>query len=98
MRIQFEHRGGLTDVRIVYVGSVDALSVEEQQKLTSLVDHSGFFDLPSKIDGDGGADRFDYAITIDSGSRTHTVRVNERTMPACLRPLVAWLTMAAGRD
>ena len=98
MRIEFERTGGVEGVRLACSLSSDTLPDSDARELTRLVEASGFFDLPGRIEeADSGGDRFGYAIAIDEGSRSHAVQVAEAAAPAALRPLIGWLTAAARR-
>jgi hypothetical protein len=66
--------------------------------LARLVETRRFFDLPARTEhATAGGDRFGYAITVEDGSRSHTVKVGEAAVPPPLRPLIEWLTAAARR-
>ena len=96
MRIDVVRTGGVAGVRRASSIASGALPEQDARELTRLVEASGFFDLPGRIEqADSGNDRFRYAITIDDGSRSHTVEVDEAAVPAALSPLMAWLTAAA---
>jgi hypothetical protein len=43
----------------------------------------------------GGADQFQYKISINSGQQTHEVQVDQGAVPAELQPLIAWLQAVA---
>lgn len=98
MRIELERTGGVTGMRLACSIASGTLPDSDAQELTRLVETSRFFDLPGRIEEtDSSGDRFGYAITIDDGSRSHTVQVSEAAAPAALRPLIGWLTAAARR-
>ncbi len=72
------------------------MSAEEQQKLTTLLDSSRFFELPAVIRDQGpGADQFQYKISVQTEQGSHTVQVDEAAMPSQLVPLFEWLKSAA---
>ena len=100
MRIHFERTGGVAGVRLASNLASDALPESEALALKRLVEASGFFDLPARIDalasGSGG-DRFNYTITVDDGPRSQTVQVSEAAAPPALRALIGWLSQAARR-
>lgn len=74
----------------------DALPPKEARSIMDEVRQSGFFQLPAQVkSGAGGADRFQYTITILDGSAAHTVEVGEADMPEALRPLVQHLDQLA---
>lgn len=98
MRIDFERTGGVAGVRLASRIASDTLPDADAHELTRLVEASRFFDLPGRIEEPTASpDRFAYAITIDDGSRSHTVQVSEAAAPAPLRPLLGWLAAAARR-
>ena len=98
MRIDLVRTGGVAGLRRASSIASDMLPDHDARELTRLVEACRFFDLPGRIEqADTGNDRLRYAITIDDGSRSHTVQVDEAALPAALRPLVAWLTAAARR-
>jgi hypothetical protein len=96
MRIHFERTGGVGGMRMACEIVSEQLRPDEQQRLSQLVADSGLFEMrAARYQDPDGADRFEYAITIDTGSGTHAVRVAEARLPARLRPLIRWLTKAA---
>lgn len=96
MRIRFERSGGFTGIRLDKTVESETLDTEQAIALQHEIDASGFFDLPEKIiSPGGGADRFQYRITVESGGRRHTVEVGEAAMPEQLWPLVQHLTTLA---
>jgi nitrogen-specific signal transduction histidine kinase len=98
MRIEFERTGGVAGMRLAASLASDTLPEPDARELTRLIEASRFFDLPDRIEeANSSGDRFGYAITIDEGSRSHTVQISEAAVPAALRPLIGWLTAAARR-
>lgn len=92
MRIEFERSGGFTGIPFRRSVSTEDLPSGEQAKLSELVQSAGFFNLPSVISSPSpGADRFQYKISIESDDRSHTVQLDEASVPAQIRPLIAWL-------
>ena len=78
----------------------DSLSEEERSLVMRLVQNADFFALPAKISraDPGGADRFNYRITIESTEGTHTVEAAEAFVPETLEPLIAWLNRRGRND
>lgn len=73
---------------------IDGNSLPELQRrrLHKLVDESGFFTLPARLESmTRGADMFRYTITIEIGEKTHTVEAAEAALPPGIRPLLDWL-------
>jgi hypothetical protein len=74
----------------------EALDAGEAAALQDEIDACGFFTLPEKINSPGGgADRFQFRITVESGGRRHAVEVEEGAMPEQLWPLIEHLTTLA---
>jgi hypothetical protein len=98
MRIDLQRTGGVAGIRLASSTASDTLPQPAARELTRLVEASNFFALPARIDAEGAAgDRFTYTITIDDGSRSHTVQVSDAAAPAALRPLIGWLMQATRR-
>ncbi len=98
MVIEFERTGGFAGMRIATRVDTTALPDDEAASLDSLVKDAGFFDLPARIASPApGADRFQYALTVEAKGRRHTVQVGEAALPDALRPLVDKLTALARR-
>jgi emfourin len=96
MRIKFERSGGFAGLTITRDFDLDALPGETGKMLSKMIDDANFFNLPAKLASRGaGADQFNYAITVTSGIKEHTVSFNEGDMPDSLRPLIDELTQLA---
>ena len=93
MNIHFERSGGFAGLRLSHdVGSAD-LQPEEADELNRLIEGARFFDLPAQLRAsDPGADRFQYKVTANDGSREHTVALDDAAVPQTVRPLLNWLT------
>jgi hypothetical protein len=73
------------------VNSAD-LSADEASKLEELVKDADFFNLHPEIKPvTPGPDRFEYRISVSTGSRTHTTIISEAVMPDRIRPLIDYL-------
>lgn len=95
MKIAFERTGGFAGLRVSKTIDSQALPQQEQEGLKKMVDDAGFFDLPpAQPTATGGADRFQYKISIDADGRQKTLNVGEAAMPDRLRPLVEYLSSA----
>ncbi len=98
MQITFERSGGFAGIRLRKTLDTDALPPEEGLKLRQMVEAAGFFSLPPSIISEKpGADRFQYQITIENGSQSHTVLVEEEAASKELRALLTYLTTLARR-
>jgi hypothetical protein len=94
MRIEFTRSGGFAGLRISRVLDTDAMPEAQALELKQLVESADFFGLPESFSS-GGADKFQYKITIESDGRTHTVEADERAVPPALAPLVKRLEAAS---
>jgi hypothetical protein len=74
---------------------VDAatLPAEQRDLVTGLIRSADFYALPPNLapSEPGGADRFNYRITVESADGTHTVQASEAAVPESLAPLIDWL-------
>jgi hypothetical protein len=96
MRIHFVRTGGFTGMRLASTIDSDALPEEEVQELREELDNAHFFELPSQLSGGpGGADRFQYEITVEDGRKTHKIEAGEAALPESAQPLVQHLERLA---
>jgi len=100
VHITFERSGGVVGRMVRTNVDSSKLAPEEAQHLAQLVEDSGFFQLPATVQppAQGGADRFQYRLTIDDGGRQHSVQMREDAVPPPARPLVDWLTRQGRRS
>lgn len=84
-----DRSGGFTGIKQTKSVSTDAMPDQDAEKLKSLVEAAGFFQLPSAIRStEPGADSFQYKITVEGEHGTHTVQVGEAEVPPALRPVL----------
>lgn len=96
MRIEFVRTGGFAGMRMAATIDSESLPPEEARELLDELDSANFFTLPTLLSGEGGgADRFEYEITIDDGSRQHTVQAGDASLPDHVQPLVRHLERLA---
>jgi len=96
MRIEIERSGGFAAMLVKATIDTRSLSAEQAKELESMVNAAGFFELPAKAASPpGGADQFNYKITIKVGDKKHTVETNDEAAPASLRPLLIRLMTIA---
>lgn len=92
MRVSMERSGGFAGRTVRKEVDSNSLSELQQRRLRKLVDESGFFALPARLESLArGADMFRYRITIETGETTHTVEGGEAALPPGIRPLLDWL-------
>jgi hypothetical protein len=96
MRIHFVRTGGFAGMRLASTIDSEMLPEDEVQALQSELDNARFFELPAQLTvGGGGADRFQYEITIEDGRNKHTIEAGESGLPGHVQPLVQHLERLA---
>ena len=92
MRVHFQVSGGigfLPGLAVPRAIDVDALPEEDRRRVRQAVDEARFFTLPARVPAPrGAADYQTYQITIEDGTRRHTVVVSDPVAPAPLQRLV----------
>ncbi|HVW33913.1 MAG TPA: protealysin inhibitor emfourin [Acidimicrobiia bacterium] len=111
LRVSIERGGGLAGLVETTVADTADLAETDAATLRAHIEAAGFFDLAGDAPagrpaggtapgGAGGADRFSYAVTVEDGDRSHTVRRPGNELPdglAALITLVRSLPAAAVR-
>jgi hypothetical protein len=93
VRVHFERTGGLAGRRVEVFVDSDSLPPTQAKRLQALLAQSRFFDLPLELHSSPeGADRFQYRVTVEADSRSHTVEAGEAAVPQTMWPLLDWLT------
>jgi hypothetical protein len=94
MRIAFLRTGGFAGLRLGLELDTDSMDARAASELTELVQEAGFYRLPARLASTvQGRDRFQYRLRVSSSTRQeHEVVVDEESVPAALRPLLARLT------
>ena len=90
--ITFKRCGGFVGKGMRFELRLDELPKENARAWLRLIEQSGFFSVPENLIVKFKPDEYQYTITIDAGVIYHTVRTNDSTMPASLRPLVEELS------
>jgi len=90
--ITFKRSGGFVGQGLRVQLDLSQLPTTEAKHIVRLIKQAGFFNLPENFIVKFNPDEYQYTITVDVGVITHTVRTNDTTMPAALRPLVEELT------
>jgi hypothetical protein len=86
--ITFKRSGGFVGKGMKFQLSLERLPGDEARALLRLIEQAEFFKIPENLIVKFNPDEFQYTITVDMGVIFHTVRTNDTTMPASLRPLV----------
>lgn len=90
--IMFKRSGGFIGRGMRFEIDLDRLPINDARSIVRLIEQSEFFNLPENLIIKFNPDEYQYTITIDLGVTSHTVRTNDTTMPASLRPLVEELS------
>jgi uncharacterized protein YfaT (DUF1175 family) len=86
--ITFKRSGGFVGTGMKYELNLNQLPQNDAYSLIRLIQQAEFFNIPENLIVKFNPDEFQYMITVDAGIICHTVRTNDTTMPASLRPLV----------
>ena len=86
--ITFKRSGGFIGPGMKFELHLNQIPSIEAQHITKLIEQAGFFNIPENLIEKFIPDEYQYTITVDVGVLSHTVRTNDTTMPASLRPLV----------
>lgn len=96
MRFHFVRTGGFAGLRLAATIDTEALPDEECELLMDALDNANFFELPSVLrNPPGGADRFQYEITVEGKENRHTIEAEDAAVPENLQPLVQHLERLA---
>lgn len=90
--ITFKRSGGFVGRGMRLQLSLEQLPGVDATTLLGLIERSQFFSIPENLIVKFNPDEYQYTITVDAGVICHTVRTNDSTMPASLRPLVEELS------
>lgn len=86
--ISFKRSGGFVGKGLRFQIKLGDLPDRNVRMLLHLIKEADFFALPENMIVKFNPDEYQYTITVDTGVIFHTVRTNDSTMPASLRPLV----------
>ncbi len=93
MRILFERTGGFTGRKLQGILDSSELPSNQAHQLKKLLDKSRFFELPAELEfPSSGTDRFNYKVTVENESGSHTVEAHDGAIPGEMRPLLNFLT------
>lgn len=93
MQIHFERSGGFANIRVAGTVDTENLPPEEAQALHDLVESVQFFELPAVLPAvPGGADRFQYMLTVEDDDQQHTIEIPESAATGDVANLIGRLT------
>ena len=91
--ITFKRAGGFIGQGMRFQLDLSQLPGNDARYIVRLIEQAEFFSLPENLIIKFNPDEYQYTITVDVGIISHTVRANDSTMPASLRPLVDELSL-----
>jgi hypothetical protein len=90
--IYFKRSGGFIGQGMRLQVDLAQLPGEQAHNLARLLEQADFFALPENFIIKFNPDEYQYTISVETDELCHTVRANDSTMPASLRPLVDQLS------
>jgi hypothetical protein len=90
--ITFKRSGGFVGTGMKFQLNLNELPDNDARILIHLIEKAEFFNIPENLIVKFNPDEYQYMITVDAGIVSHTVRMNDTTMPTLLRPLVEELS------
>ena len=91
--ITFKRSGGFVGKGMKYELDLSQVPQADAHSFIRLIQQAGFFSIPENLIVKFNPEEYQYMITVDAGIICHTVRTNDTTMPASLRPLVDELSV-----
>lgn len=95
MRIYFERSGGIMGLKSSLTLDLDELPPAQAGTLRLLLDESHFFTLKEDLSTRSVHDGFQYIVTVETETDSHTVHTSDTTAPDELRPLLQELHQIA---
>jgi hypothetical protein len=95
MRIIFDRSGGFMGINSNLIINLNELPEDEAETLRGLLDEVNFFTLPENPPTQSAPDGFQYTITVETSTITHTIHTNDTTAPEELHPLLQELSQRA---
>ena len=90
--IFFKRAGGFIGQGMRFQVDLNQLASDDARYLIHLIEQAEFFNLPENMIIKFNPDEYQYTITVETGPLSHTIRANDSTLPASLRPLVDQLS------
>ena len=89
MRITLVRTGGVAGIRKETAVDTGTLEPRRARRLEECVGRCGFFSLPARAGRPGRErDRFEIALTVEDGGKSHTVRFAEQDPPPGLEAVL----------
>lgn len=95
MQIYFERSGGFMGLQLKTVVDTAELPAGEAEEWERTLNAARFFDLPSSLEPQRGADLLVYKLTVVTTEQRHTALCTDADAPEELRPLLRRLTIMA---
>jgi hypothetical protein len=96
MKVSFERTGGFAGMHLACSLDSRLLPLEDRRQLEENLASAHFFDLPEKLaSAPGGADHFQYRISVSRWWWRHSVELGESAVTDELQPLIEQLSLLA---
>lgn len=94
MKIKFRQTGGFAGLAKSIEIDCDKIPADEAKFLRSLLDQSGFFDLPEPVQR-GMPDEEQYSVEVEAVGRLRKIYMNRSSVPDNLKPLIGYMVKCA---
>ena len=95
MKIIFDRSGGFMGLKSSLTINLDDLPIDQAETLRRFLDEANFFTLAENPPARPSPDGFQYTITVETETITHTIRTSDTNAPEELRPLLQELSQQA---
>jgi len=92
MIIRIERSGGVSGIPLQKTINSNALSKNKTEEIHTIIEKTNFFHLSSQYTESNVRDTFQYTITVQAESHTHSVTFDEDRLPKELHPLIKSFT------
>ncbi len=94
MKITFRQTGGFAGLAKSIEIDCDEIPADEAKLLQSLLDQSGFFDLPEPVQR-VMPDEEQYFVEVEAVGRSRRITMNRSSVPDSLKPLIKYVAKRA---
>ena len=88
MIIHIERSGGVAGITFQKTINSDSLPPKKVEKLQTIIEKIHFFTLSSDISTSNERDTFQYTITIEHDTKSHSVTFDEKSLPKMFHSLI----------
>jgi hypothetical protein len=88
MIIHIERSGGVAGITFQKTINSESLPPKKVENLQTIIEKTDFFNLTSEVTTTDTRDSFQYTITIEHDSQSHSVTFDEKSLPKMLQSLI----------